>query len=433
MSIVHSEDTAVAVLPADVDADVAGAFFRESHVHGEPDVFAAVTVENIDKVLNDENPDRAAMHVLGASAEQIMTELLNRYPSPVPESTLIIQSRNLQLTKIKRVTVDSGYAWRRRNTITRSTVTYPLAWIKLNWPLLRNPESVDELQALSTVHGPLVLSREKCRELFGKADRETVEAEGFIYVPVDVEDLVRINYNPGAFRRRDYTKKLKRHLERTAYGFPDYVYHRLYRLLSNWPSQHPLSDVVTHCELYKRSGWNHETPIQFKPGQIATLIKYNQRLLPNNHFWRESSRPYYNRIDFAPVLTAALAHLHGTEAAIATARARDIAEQRGWYDTYLTRFAKFKAGDPEILAMYPETNSAFHGRETPISFEEFTGGQPYQSSNGYRAEELAVICRFLRKEAKALKIKLPRPSRPPAKPRRQRAKKTRPADTATTH
>ena len=434
--------------------EIAGARYRPAVRDGDPDLYQLVGPDKVDEIINDTDPDRQAMHVLASTEERVRRVLRARHPAP-PGGTMLWRADKV----VVAVGRENDNGWRRRLDWIEKPIKN--CFIILDKPLFEAAETVEQLQALSQEHGPILITEDQYTSIWkycphGQKRYEQAEQAGFTVLERR-NSLWQVNYNPKAFELRGYRQVKNRYLARTSGSFPKDVIRDLFIKLSpsNWPSSHPFDGVVSSVELEIRKGWGHTQNLYPGLRTLVKLIELNRKLLPEpwyRHGEPKTSR-YYQQysscIDKA--VEAALPYIHGVEEVAHLKLADARVRCKEYYQTYLEscreRWDLHQAAKDTLSAdgcpheavdvdqtdqqLRDQANSGRYGSENEITprwtEEEYIKHQ--MGSEEIDAQHNLKLCRWLRREAKALKLKLPaKPVQPlsPAQLReRQKARKKR--------
>lgn len=332
-------------------------------------------------------------------------------------------------------------------------------WITLTHPLvtLESPDLVD-LIGLSQQYGSLLLDKATILPSKSRA-----ASEGFSWVETRTIDrdigsqLWRIRYSPNSLRSRERQQTKREVQKRLVKDFPQPEISDLYRALSfdNWKNpKHRLADHVRSVELQGKSGgWGHRGyVIEFSISEIISLLDAGR--------WACGARWYHelSPSKLGNCIQALLPYLHNIEKTARQAREAERQRFNQVYNTHTQEVTDFNTGrelylsqccwednggycpPPQLVTRYPRRDTS---KQTERDTESDTVKQaqqlwndppeswPYPDAAAYVTEQLKTsteswcdklkLCRFLRKEARRLKITLPPPPKlPPAPAKRKR-------------
>lgn len=404
MQITHTEHTAI-TLAENVDglpADLVGAIYR-GKVRNKFHVFEAVGMNRFDEVLNDTD-QISGKHVQGATSDQIMSELLDRYPCPVRDATYVIEVSRFAFINYSQVN----------------------GWVVLNYPELDNCESVEELTRLSDEFGKLYLSTDLMRKVFctNGQSMACIESHGFIVSQDEDTRLWAVNHNPRALLMRDYVVKRKAYEERNVNRFPESVLRKIFVAISpdQWPRSHPFQGCVSTIDLTsKGSGRGHKIKnITLDLETVIKMLRLNSRL---------NKLPFWRSYDFNVVLKNGLEFIHGVEHYSRKTLVRFNTQANLDYQTYVETFSvcKLKATPKETER---DSTKKLYSGNAPVTIQTFKAIRFSREYTEDQARQSLLLARFIRREAKIAGLEIPRapvaPKCPPTKRQLAKSKKRRP-------
>lgn len=398
MEIIHSDRTrpsdlaaeAAKISPLQEGGLLAGAVLHEA---GEDAVvgeyWAPFSTHELERVTASYEGEDL---VLGSYAEEIERQLRLRYDRGLPPgTTYVLRVQNLVLTK-KSVTNRRYYAR------PKSQRALAAGWVVLDKPYLLNA-TLSRLQEISLQLGP-VLVDPGVNDL--PYDAEEWANHGYTYRERAHELAAQVNYNPKALRLRPYREEKREAEKRLAGRWPQEVLHRLASSLHPdfYPSEHPFKGVVQGKERSYRYGWGYSRDTDFDEKDILAYRDLTLKLWPRQYWWRsqDGEKPGWhgNRNTFEDYLSDALLYVHGVEQKAREFREKQDAENR---ELYARRFADI-----------PQDRKEWMSEETYLELQS-----SFERHWGSRVR----LCRWLRSEARACGIKMPRKPVIPLSPTRK--------------
>jgi hypothetical protein len=447
-SITRQTSPVAPVLGVTGEAAVVGAVYVKND---EQIFYRAVDASEIETLLDSATRH---LHLFGMNEEQIERELLKRHPSP-----------RVEVTRLKQAT---GFYVH----INNKQIHVKLAWLMLPRPMVTDAvKTLTELTSVSIALGPVLIEYWQFNRLFGASHYNQKQADeaGFTVLTVSVPHLdstiYQVNFNPKARKRREYLQAKAKVQERTGGQFTSYVLNRLYSALSptHWPNSHPYNGVVQgRPETYK-SGWGRTSDNSFSVSDVAGLIELNRKL-NSSTWWRDRDRSgWTTKLEAALLLVHTVEqearehakellsnnqshyrnhqriceeHVKSREDIMALLRFedeggallndREVGIEQRYYDTeerdwrYKT-VSHWAIGWPNRenydvgtiwINWFEDTQPAFY----PESAAEWVERETKKELRDSEAGQAATICRWLRREAKAVKIPMPRPPKMPISP-----------------
>jgi hypothetical protein len=267
-------------------------------------------------------------------------------------------------------------------------------WIVHDRPFTRET-SVDALQTLSARVGPIIVPGTTVHSLGNERD---MNIDGFTVVYLR-SGRARINYNPKAIERRPFLTECRLTRKRLSGKMPEAIFHRLvgYLHAGKWPKSHPFECIVPSTSMYTSGGWGSQSDNTFGAVDVLMMRDLTLKLWPRVYWWRDETGPYssQNQYTFAGAIQDALLYLHGIEAHAKDALEIVAAEANEDYDW--------------------RTKDDLWSEETPPTREEHVEYWGKAHDLG-RWHTNLKFCKFLRSEAKAMKIKIPKPPVMPLSP-----------------
>lgn len=424
MQIIHSPRTCVvdpAASSVEAAGDMAGALYIEPPRSKERPFYQKLPVTQISQIIDSRNPEK---HILADFPEQVMAELSRRYPPPRPEVSYILPADHVSISWER---TDDDY-YRHRSEWT--TKRFSDVWVILDRPLVSTTiSSLAELKALSIALGPLLVESGAVNRLFphgylrtGHTNLEyAANLEGFVVTPrtyglMDLE-LYQVNYNPRAIAFKSFRQRKTKVETRLVEDFPDDVYFALYKTIrpDEWPSKHPFYHVAYGKDLtyQKAHGWGHRDVNQtFNENSIMRALQLSLKLWPGHKWWRESGH------DFGEAVCKALPFIHGVERFLCKQQASWERQIAGWYEATLQGPRRYYAsGDTSEEYLDNQAEQQWNDESPhpvdrdPPTFDQFRAGYPRMEN--HREIVRQALCRWLRQEARALKIPLPPPPKLP--------------------
>lgn len=366
MDIVFNSLTSIPEPPKEPDS-IGGALWVEAdEAENLPERYELVDINKVDQLLETER------EVLGRDEAEIERQLETYHPAPKGLTNI------LRCDHVFRVT-DS---WKKTYYRSRRIMgEYKFdGWIVLPKPLATT-DNLDELLGLIKEHGPLLVEYDQY-VLWGKT--EGLRDAGFTCVGRRF-DLYQVNFNPRRTSLKPYRDKVSTYEDRITGRFPANAIEDLFEamrpdvrnngcscpslLLTNAdekPSLDDIRDLFELNQIISKSKWWRETD----PGGA--------------HIYRKAihkcDERHGNRYKFSEAIAACLPYLHAFEA----------------------QALKQKAGEDE-----------YH-KDEPLPAKLRTTGRTH-----------LWFCQFLRNEARAFKLKIPRPPMEPVRPKPKKARKKR--------
>lgn len=244
-------------------------------------------------------------------------------------------------------------------------------WYLLKYPFCASKD-IDELRSISVSAGTLLVENSHAAPY--------IEANFTVRgsrLGKSTDELMRVRYSPETFARRPYYEEKKAYEKRISCKLSRAMSHGLMSRLCDWPPDHPARDIGRPPELYISGGWR-TNPAEFSMEAILAMRDTLLRL-DKCKFWRGKENDDY---EWREALRPVLDRIHAIEA-----QARE-----------------------DIARLEPEEDEDCN----PCKWWE----------------ERLRFCRWLRVEARAMKVKMPRkpvkPLTPAQKARnRKRSKKKR--------
>lgn len=390
MEIEHSVDTRVE--SSTEDSTIGGVRLLEE-IPGAR-VFVEFPLEEIDRHLHD------ADAVIGACEEDIRVGLEKMKPCEYACCTHVHKGSY----EYKIYETPSWSSRRRVKSETRMTV-----WFVFKRPVCSH-EDIDFLRNTTLAIGPVLIPEANCHP-------QEMEREGFTCRERKY-DMYQVNYNPGALALIPWREEMKEYEKRIAGRLPTELLNQLYCAVQpgNWPVGHVGYRVVKGKDLTSHNGgWgggSKTSDVDFGVTEVLDCVALTQKISPADRgWWRETSIPNHYSVSFESLIETALTYVHGMEAQIVVDQEKHLESSRSHYEQY-------------AVPGYKSQKKRVH------SFEEWEAemnkSDPSRGNRG-NIRNRVKLCRWLRAEARALKIKMPakpvKPVKPGARVRRKKKAK----------
>lgn len=384
MEVRHKASKAVESASEKAGSRLAGAKLLRAQHDDDPDMFVPFDINKLKEVLDGKDEDD---FVLGETDAEIQAVLEGRHPAP--GGMTFVYKTSVSRRYRKEHGCYSRHRWDNKHVE--------------GWVIARRPvclaNDTATYKELSTQHGALFIPCSHGNDL----SETDFNAAGFTLV--DAGSFWQINYNPRAIELRPHHVKRREMKKRLRGYFPKDVLHGLYAMIhtDNWPHDHPFRDVVRALDLTETRGWGNTANLERSVGDILDLLALNRKVF-RKRWWRDSARNSYGPHS---QIEAALPYLHGVEDQARTGMKNRLEEiHRDWL---------------EYVEDFKERPEEFDTDE-PITFEEY---RPDYQERAKDCEALR-LCRWIRAEARAMKVKMPRkPVMPTLRKKKRKRKKKR--------
>lgn len=369
---------------------VGGAIFLPADERcNSPDRWEMVNNDRIDDILSDPRS------VLAGDKDTIELELENRHPCLIDGATYIEWyegelSYMVEKTKFDYYTHKHIPVWQKRKDDFQG-------WILLDTPRVISP-TVTQLIAITTKHGPVLINHDAIKLSDLKEQGFTVSKRRF--------DMFQVNYSPRGVKTTAKNRKKREYENRMNKSFPEECLKTIYAvILSKFRSQSAYRFLTGH----------EYPPDTCEFDDIRQIVEVWHKLFPKDYSWRTCHYTYSftgrrNRrrtyrqmgstyMGLGAAITKCLQYLHGREDKI-----KKIAEKRkehqAIYEEALKKASEQPTEEERLELLYLER--MYKSMEPP--------------------PDMAWFCRWLRREAKALKIEIPKKPVPP-KPAKRKPKR----------
>jgi hypothetical protein len=389
MKLVHTPSTRAPVAPTlpEVGArPFVGAVKRDRHCDNDPDFYETFKQEDLLEIA-----DGRRDYLVGDTEDEITEQLERRFPRVHDNAVRVARATCCSL-RVDGKTWRGGHKWEREEFD---------GWVILEEGLpLCLEQSMDIWKQVSADVGSFLVWVHDVQHHSTK----TLAEEGFTCSHY-CGDFYRVRYNPGAIARRPYNEELRHYKKRVQGFFPKELLNALYGMLSpqRWPDQHPFKEVLCGKDLYHTRGWGHRVDNDFDVSEVLSLIEANRKLWKEK-FWR-AHKSWRGENENKDDIRKLLEYVHGVETN-ADEKEREFWEsERSRYGHYRRRWHE----NPENYAT-----------KKPVPFSQFHVPPPKDT-----VKQARQLCRWLRREARAMGIKMPRKPERPLTPRQQEKKRCR--------
>lgn len=388
LKLKHSSATRVVDLPSEGSqpggeelVEYAGAVFRESERDDEPDYYQLLPLEKIDEML-----DAREHYIFGSNPEDLELELEKLHPAP-DGLRHVVRRRRLQISTSYN---HRSYYGRDRTRWTSKDVN--------GWLITKEPygtaASLQELFELWTLAGGPILTDDDAWS------EESLNDAGFT-CQYRNNDMMRVNFNPRAIELRPYRAKQREVKKQLCGEFEDGDVHAMFTLVSVDRMAHGYGHLLRGVQLYESRGWGHRRNRECEVSEILGCLELARKLGALPHYWRGNAG--YGTREFKSVVASMLERIHGVE------------------DSYRQQWADHVENTKKRWYQYVE---AFHEEpeeydtDEPVSLEEFL-----KNHDQHRAKAYLKFCRWLRREAKAVEVPIPKRPQMPKLPRNKKKKR----------
>jgi hypothetical protein len=375
----HAASKAIESAAQRADSTLAGVKKQFPEHEEDPVVFVPFGMKDLDAVYENLDPDD---YVIGQEDSEIQYALERRFP--VPDGMTKIYKGNFRIRSSVRVGYYSRKKW-ATNTVE--------GWCVSTRPICQ-ANDLDTYRELCVKHGVLFLPfRHDWSE-------EELNAAGFT-VCEGGGGFTQINYNPRSIELRPHRAK-QREVKKRLNGFPKEVLYDLFDMIhtDHWTYEHPCHGIFRGWDRFETRGWGHRKYRTCSISDVLQLLDANLRVW-NKRWWRcKDTSSCYNP---PAIVREALLYLHGVEDDAKKCLADKVAALRREWADYVKAFEK---------------NPEDYETDKPLEWEEYRK----QYREDLEDSDELRICRWLRTEARAMKVKMPRR---PVMPKLRRKKKRR--------
>lgn len=371
MKVKHSKLTEVRSLPSEggseasdsAGSNLAGAVLIE----GDPfDYYAPMPLRRVDEML--ENRDD---YVFGSNIADLDIEIEKRHPC---------EMEGLQ------------YVLRQQRK--------PIRWLVLDRPY-GSADSIEELYHLWVQIG---------RPIYTDNDWSFNQLDDFGFVARERKhNLLQVNYNPRAIELRGYRKQRSQVKKRRSGVFPQTTINGIFRAVSVDQMPHRYSRIMGSVSTTYKIGWGRESDHDFDIEAILLCLDLAKKLGVKVPYWREYAGTWREAVNFESYLQEAILYVHSVEDSAYKELEAQKATVKSWYQEYVNRFEK----NPEEFST-----------DTPMSFDEYLQDLDW-NGGANRLQQRLRFCRWLRAQARAMKIKMPRKPVMPKIPPKSKHKRKR--------
>lgn len=368
MNVIHSDKTAVgkkraafakgAALPT-----LAGAVLLPRQTPDERDVYALVSVDNIDFLLQD-----PTLAVMGDYEETIEAQIKDRHPCHRGDASYLVRcsgirhSYRYRFTEkdkkkfkdeySKRGALANGWEWRSREV---------KGWIVSDRAYVADPQDADHLKAITIDLGPVIIDEDKFDEIFGSFDDRTgpgvrsANEDGFSVVDRQLFHVkfVQVNYNPNVARHREYRAKRREISHRLATSFPATVTYSAYAILNpnHWPGGHIGAGHLRGKQMYERGGWGSKKLYTYDERECMAVLALGRRMNKNKTWYRSVTEYDIPHNGIEHIVKAAFPMIHSVEKRIRRDKAEFIANLREEYQGRQQRYRRFQDDKADYEAL----------------------------------------------------------------------------------
>jgi hypothetical protein len=353
--------------------------------------------------------DPALLYIIIKMEDAQKTDNVNRDDLILGDSEDIIEERleslypceDKQCSRVHRGRFEIGEEdnTRRASRYSRSArydINYVEAWEITKEPLAFGIEDIETLKELVLRNRVVLISNNTLDRL---GDKE-LTAAGFI-VRTASRMRFRVSYNPDLLAQKATREVVARIKARMVEMFPLKLMFLLFQATrpSKWPEHHPFKDSVGNhgCKtVYMDEEPNYTRNDNVESREIMQQLALSRKLWPKGEpWWREyewsgTIDGEYKVLSWTFLISEALRYIHGVEAGIAK-RATALAAWRKEIDE------EFK-------------NDKVAGLTNDDQIDQY-----YQHANSKQEtiDNDKALCRWIRREARALKLPIPAPPKLP--------------------